>query len=148
MPPGSAPLDSQVPGSGQPQVPSAEIPAGIAPVSEQQPAAAETQATGATDELKKTHEPVIILPDRLEMGQMVNAKVKVGMIGHVMDSAHYIESIELFLNDQSIGKVDLKLGENIVAEADFQVSLVSGSQLKAVAICNVHGKWECVRGIQ
>lgn len=98
--------------------------------------------SGADEELKKTHEPVIVLPDRLEMGQNVNAKVKVGMIPHVMEETHFIQSIELFSNDQSIGKVDLNPKDNKLPEADFQVSLMAGMKLKAVIYCNMHGKWE------
>lgn len=96
----------------------------------------------ADDDLRKTHEPVIILPDRLEMGQVVNVKVKVGMIPHVMETPHHIQSIELFAGNNSLGKVELDPSKNSSAEADFQVALNSGMQLKAVAYCNVHGKWE------
>lgn len=94
------------------------------------------------DELKKTHEPVVVLPDRLEMGQIVMVKVKAGMIPHVMEDTHYIQSIELFANDQSIGKKELNPKGNKISEADFQISLAAGMKLKAVIYCNMHGKWE------
>ncbi|MDD3647038.1 MAG: desulfoferrodoxin family protein [Candidatus Dojkabacteria bacterium] len=150
MPPGGALHETQVPPvpQQQPPVPLTATSAQAGqPASDPQQSTDNSPSTGAAEELKKTHEPVIILPDRLEMGQMVNVKVKVGMIGHVMEEAHHIESIELFSNDQSIGKTDLKPGENISAEVDFQVPLTAGAQLKAVALCNVHGKWESVRSI-
>ncbi len=103
----------------------------------------ETGSPNLTDEdLRRTHEPVIILPDRLEMGQVVNVKVKVGMIPHVMETEHYIQSIELFVNGNSVGKVDFRPQENPIAEADFQLTLTTGMQLKAVEYCNIHGRWE------
>ncbi len=104
--------------------------------------------TSSPDEnLKKTHEPIFVMPDRLEMGQVVNLKVKVGMIPHVMEEAHHIQSIELYANDKLINKVELNPNDNKVPEADFQVALAKGMQLKAVAYCNVHGKWESTKTI-
>lgn len=69
------------------------------------------------------------------------------MLPHPMDKDHYIQSIELFSNEQLIGKVDLNPESNSSAEAEFQVALASGMTLKAVAYCNVHGKWESSRGV-
>jgi superoxide reductase len=113
-----------------------------------QAAAAEAPAGVLTDDdLKKTHEPIIVLPDRLEVGQTVDVKVRVGMVPHVMDDAHYIQSIELFGNGQSFGKIELNLKDNPNPEATFQVPLSSGLKLKAVIYCNVHGKWESTREV-
>jgi desulfoferrodoxin-like iron-binding protein len=122
-------------------------PAGQTPSTAPGAAPAATSGNVADEELRKTHEPVIILPDRLEMGQMVSVKVKAGMIPHVMEADHYIQSIELFANDQSIGKVDLNPKDNKLAEAEFQIALSAGMKLKAVIYCNVHGKWEVEQDI-
>lgn len=114
----------------------------------QQVAAAPAPQSDAQDPmLAKTHEPVIIMPDRLEMGQVVSIKVKVGMIGHVMEDDHFIQSIELQAADKSVGKVDLNPKQNSVAEADFKVPLNAGMQIKAVSNCNKHGRWESVMSV-
>lgn len=64
-----------------------------------------------------------------------------------MTKEHYIESIELFANDKSLGKVTLDPKSNTEASAEFQVPLAKGMKLKAVEYCNIHGKWESERGI-
>lgn len=138
--------DSVSPSSSTTQVPvapSASLAQTTSSVVPQMP----NNVGGTDEELKKTHEPIFVMPDRLEMGQVVTIKVKVGMIPHVMEEAHYIQSIELLANDKSIGKVALNPKDNPVPEADFQVALAAGMQLKAVAYCNVHGKWESVRAV-
>jgi len=81
------------------------------------------------------------------MGQTVSVNVRVGVLPHPMVKDHYIQSIELFSNDKSIGKLDLNPDSNSSAEAGFQVALAGGMTLKAVAYCNVHGKWESSRGV-
>lgn len=101
----------------------------------------------ATDELLKQHEPIFVMPERIEMGQVVTVKVKVGMIPHPMEEGHYIQSVELFAGEKSLGKKEFKPGVDMQPEADFQVPLTAGTQLKAVALCNVHGKWEGTHSI-
>jgi superoxide reductase len=123
------------------QVSQVPVPAAAVPASET-PGEAPTD-----DDLKKTHEPIVVLPDRLEMGQKVAVKVRVGMVPHVMEEGHFIQSIELFANDQSVGKIDLNAKDNPNPEADFEAALTSGLTLKAVAYCNVHGKWEATRSV-
>ena len=81
------------------------------------------------------------------MGQTVPVQIKVGMLPHPMEEDHFIQSIELFSGDQSIGKGDLTSQANPSPEVEFQVALSSGMTLKAVAYCNVHGKWESSRGL-
>jgi superoxide reductase len=149
---------AQVQGSEK-QTSATPIPQQPAPTEPQQPAPAESQQvvqepagstatpSADTDDLAKTHEPIIVLPDRLEMGQNVTVKVRVGMVPHVMDASHYIQSIELFGNDKSLGKVELNPKDNPNPEAEFQVPLQAGLTLKAVIYCNVHGKWESTRSV-
>ncbi|MFC1780374.1 desulfoferrodoxin family protein [Patescibacteria group bacterium] len=125
------------------QVPETTTPAPAVPAPESEV----SDKSPTDDDLKKTHEPIVVLPDRLEMGQTVAVKVRVGMVPHVMEEGHFIQSIELFANDKLVGKVDLNAKDNPNPEADFQVALTSGLTLKAVAYCNVHGKWEATRSV-
>ena len=62
-----------------------------------------------------------------------------------MEDSHYIQSIELFANDNSLGKITLNPKDNKFAEAEYQVPYTAGVKLKAVIYCNVHGKWESER---
>jgi len=81
------------------------------------------------------------------MGQTIPVKVKVGMLSHPMIEEHFIQSIELFAGDKSLGKVELNPKENTTAEAEFNVALSKGLKLRAIAYCNIHGMWESVRNI-
>lgn len=96
---------------------------------------------------RRTHEPIIVLPDRIEIGQRVGVKVKVGMIPHEMLNSHYIKYIKLMVDDRLIGQVELNPGKGSVPEADFEVNLKSGMNLEAYANCNVHGEWTTHRKI-
>lgn len=145
-PTGPTVAPSPVPSTGVGATSSSTLGSTMPPTATQasQPDAGSSTVPGATadEELKKTHEPVIVLPDRLEMGQTVTIKVRTGMIAHVMEDSHYIQSIELSANDQPVGKVELSPKTHKTPEADFQVSLSAGMKLKAIIYCNVHGKWE------
>ncbi|MBN2016283.1 hypothetical protein JW766_05645 [Candidatus Dojkabacteria bacterium] len=142
---GVSPLPTEQ--AAAPEEKAAEQPAQPIPTPLTTAAAEEKGPVAATDELKKTHEPIIVMPDDYEMGQSVSVKVKVGMIPHVMEDSHYIQSIELLANEQSIGKQELTPKDNPVPEAEFQVALAAGMTLKAVVYCNVHGKWEATRTV-
>jgi len=116
---------------------------GIAEPALSQPA----EVAGQDDELKKMHEPVFVMPERQEMGQVVPVKVKVGPVPHPMAQDHYIQSIELFDGDKSIGKKIFSPGVDLAAEADFQVALAEGMNLRAEVVCNMHGKWDAVQAV-
>lgn len=70
-------------------------------------------------------------------GNTVTVQCGYGII-HPMEEDHYIVYIELFQNEESIGKKMLTAGEE--AKAVFQVE--SLENLKAHAFCNTHGIWE------
>ncbi len=63
-------------------------------------------------------------------------KVKVGLVPHPMEAAHYIEFIELFIGDKMFRKF-LKSGEK--PEAVFKVE---GTVTSVRAYCNIHGLWK------
>jgi len=64
-------------------------------------------------------------------------KVKVGSVEHPMEPGHYIELIEILKDNKIIASAQLNPGEK--PEAEF--CLESADNLKARALCNVHGLW-------
>ena len=63
-------------------------------------------------------------------------KVVVGSVAHPMEDKHYIEWIELIVDSVLVYRKHLNPGET--PEATF---LVSGTDVKARAYCNLHGLW-------
>ena len=89
------------------------------------------------NDLEKKHTPVI---ERLGGDKVL---VRVGIIPHVMEEAHYIESIELYCNKALIEKKGLKSGMS--AEAEFTVvELKEEDVLMARETCNLHGLRESI----
>ena len=64
-------------------------------------------------------------------------KVKIGSVPHPMESAHYIEWVELIADEQHIFK-HLKPGD--APEAEFCVK--NGKNISAREYCNLHGLWK------
>lgn len=65
-------------------------------------------------------------------------KVKVGEIPHPMEATHYIEWIEVLVNDVSYKKF-LKPGE--APEVEFDL-LTEFEEIIVRAYCNLHGLWK------
>ena len=84
-------------------------------------------------ELEQSHVPII------EANTML-AKVTVGEEKHPMETNHWIQWIELFADDEPVGRSDLAIGE--MPEMEFEVDISKTKKLKAQALCNVHGLWE------
>lgn len=80
------------------------------------------------DAATEKHVPVI------EVGENT-VTVKVGEVPHPMEDAHYIEWIELLVDDKVYRRF-LKPGES--PEATFNVT---GSKFSAREYCNLHGHW-------
>lgn len=78
---------------------------------------------------REKHVPVIEIKDNL-------IKVKVGSVAHPMEEKHYIEWIELIV-DNKIYKKFLKPGEK--PEAEFEAK---GKKIEAREYCNLHGLWK------
>jgi desulfoferrodoxin-like iron-binding protein len=136
IPPASHTVGPTDQGQAQPIPPSQggdTVP--VAPLSQAQDDNSEEQT------LKKAHEPVFILPDDYHNAMTIPIRVRVSSVPHPMDEDHYIQSIELFANGTSVGKVELQPKENEMAEAEFQVNIQKGMVLRAVATCNRHGDW-------
>ncbi|WP_292466030.1 desulfoferrodoxin family protein [Methanolobus sp.] len=129
---------------------------------------------GNLNDSEKTHAPVIVAPDEAVAGEPFEVKVIIGNVPHVMDEEHYISQIELYLDENSVGKVEFKPTDG-VAETVFEVAgtedMIAAREIRnctvhgfglcgacgtrsaivkitAVVTCNVHGTWEDSRGIE
>jgi len=63
-------------------------------------------------------------------------KVKVGSVTHPMEDTHYIEWIELHVDDKVLRKM---LKPSDAPECEFEIK---ADQAWARAYCNVHGMWK------
>ncbi|MFA4843888.1 MAG: desulfoferrodoxin [Candidatus Margulisiibacteriota bacterium] len=86
------------------------------------------QVENTVDAAKEKHVPVI---ERSESGCLV----KIGAVPHPMEEKHYIEWIELVVDDKAYRQF-LKPGDK--PEAFFPVN---GASLTAREYCNLHGLW-------
>lgn len=82
-----------------------------------------------SEDIGKKHLPVI---EKTAKG----IKVKIGSIEHPMEQEHYIEWIEIMVND-NVGKRFLKPGDK--PEAEFPVK---HENIQIHAYCNIHGLWQ------
>ncbi len=91
---------------------------------------------------KEKHVPVIEVVKKCSLvGEgCTDVHVKIGDTLHPMEAEHYINFIELFRNNESIEKKELKPGDK--PEAVFE-NVVLGN-LKVQANCNQHGLWESI----
>jgi superoxide reductase len=87
------------------------------------------QDENTTDAAKEKHVPVI---EKISGG----VKVAVGSVPHPMEEKHYIQWIEVIVDDKSYTRF-LKPGEK--PEAVF---MVEGSGITAREYCNLHGHWK------
>ena len=84
----------------------------------------------AEQEGKEKHVPIV----EQEGGKV---SVKVGSVPHPMEQEHHIELIQVYDGDKILAEKFLHPGDEPLAE--FTVGEVS--DLKAKALCNVHGLW-------
>lgn len=87
------------------------------------------QTENTVDAAKEKHVPVI---EKTASGY----KVKVGSVAHPMEEKHYIQWIELLVDDVSYTQF-LKPGQ--APEAEF---CVKGNKVSAREYCNLHGHWK------
>lgn len=86
------------------------------------------QKENTVDAAKEKHVPVI------ERGEGT-ITVKVGSVPHPMESAHYIEWIEVIADDK-VYRAQLQPGQ--APEATFPVT---AQNIKVREYCNLHGQW-------
>lgn len=89
------------------------------------------QVENTTDAAVEKHVPVIT---KIEDG----FEVKVGETLHPMTEAHYIEWIELTVDDCWVTTAFLKPGDE--PKVTFKACL--GEKVEAKAYCNLHGYWK------
>ena len=87
------------------------------------------QSENTVDAAKEKHVPVI---EKTASGY----KVKVGSVAHPMEEKHYIQWIELVVDEVSYTQF-LKPGS--APEAEF---CVKGNKVIAREYCNLHGHWK------
>ncbi|MFK5927809.1 MAG: desulfoferrodoxin [Desulfuromusa sp.] len=88
----------------------------------------ERMTENTTDAATEKHVPVIEVADG-------SVTVKVGDVAHPMEEKHYIEWIEVLVDDK-VYRQYLQAGQP--AEATFNVAAAS---VTARAYCNLHGLW-------
>ena len=88
----------------------------------------ERMTENTTDAATEKHVPVIELVDG-------SVTVKVGDVAHPMEEAHYIEWIEILVDDK-VYRQYLQAGEPAVATFNIATTTVT-----ARAYCNLHGLW-------
>ncbi|MFZ5765873.1 MAG: desulfoferrodoxin [Thermodesulfobacteriota bacterium] len=81
------------------------------------------------DAAKEKHVPVI---EKIDGGY----RVKVGSVAHPMEEKHYIEWIDLIIDNTTVQRTFLKPG--VPPQADFRTD---GSEVSAREYCNLHGLW-------
>lgn len=92
----------------------------------------ELQEEKNQDEGLEKHTPVI---EETENGILV----KVGSMAHPMEESHFIEWIEIIVNDKRHSKKFLKSGDEPRLECKCGVEK---ENVQARAYCNVHGLWK------
>jgi len=63
-------------------------------------------------------------------------------IEHPMNPEHYIEWIEIFINDESISIKELDSEDHPSATFELDSEPFPSDKIKAQARCNLHGIWE------
>ena len=107
---------------------------------------------------EKKHIPVIEAPETVIAGEPFEVIVTVGSIPHVMEEKHYIEWIELYLQNKLMGRKELIPSSGEKARAAFRIEAEDicrncGEKsviinLRALERCNVHGIWEAYTEIK
>jgi superoxide reductase len=83
------------------------------------------------DQGQEKHVPIIEINGN-------KAKVKVGSIPHPMEETHYIQFIQLLI-DENIYTKYLKPGQ--LPEAEFEIP-TNYKEISAREYCNIHGLWK------
>ena len=90
---------------------------------------------------EKTKDPAISIEKHLPIIEKTKDKimVKVGSVPHPMEEKHYIQFIELIVNNK-IYRQELK--PNIKPEAEFCIQTTNKDKIEARELCNLHGLWK------
>lgn len=98
--------------------------------------------------LEKSHAPVISAPASVKAGELFTVEVSVGENLHGMGPSHWIEYLELAIDNEPAGKIDFQPRGFMRPKATFTVALPKDAApsgtvtLIATQCCNLHGYWE------
>jgi superoxide reductase len=99
--------------------------------------------------LEQKHTPVITVPDTIKADEFTPVKIKVGEIDHPNENSHFIQWVELYLDDIYLGRYDFTAvitSPEVEARINFIHSGLKAT-LRAIARCNMHGLWEGTKEI-
>ena len=104
-------------------------------------------ADNLTD-LEKRHLPMISAPDRVKAGKCFEATVEVGkLLEHPQDHSHFIQFIELYAGHVYVARLLLTAAmTRPILKVRVRLDRHVGP-LRALALCNMHGTWECTKDI-
>jgi superoxide reductase len=95
--------------------------------------------------LEKTHAPFITAPGKVKAGEPFTVEVSVGENLHVMGPTHWIEYIELNIDNEPAGRIDFQAKGYLKPKANFTVVLTKEAAPKGKVTlianqrCNLHG---------
>ena len=93
--------------------------------------------------LEKKHVPALEAPSAVKKGEWFTVKIKVGyLIEHPSAENHWIENIELRVDQWKLAEIEYEVGGLTAPCAEFKIRLNHDAVLKARAECNLHGTWE------
>lgn len=93
-------------------------------------------------EFEKKHIPVITIDnecDAVSEGTCMDVHVKVGEIRHVMESEHFIDFIDVYIDKKYISRV-VFTAKKMYPSVHLCLNTNSGL-LSVIAHCTVHGSW-------
>ncbi len=96
---------------------------------------------GKLSALEKKHAPLIRLPEKILPGQPFDLQLSVGQTLHPMSAGHYIDYIELYIDQQPAGRCELRPGFNDPV-VSFRLRIEGPAVLRVREYCNLHGLWE------
>ena len=98
-------------------------------------------------ETVKENIPRIIVPDMILPGAILPVKIAVGETPHVMTPHHYIQYIEMYLDNTLWTRTEFTYFATL-AEVSIPIKLNKNATIKAWAYCNLHGLWESTLDIK
>lgn len=93
-------------------------------------------------ELETMHIPVIRVKRQCSLDasvECIDVHIKIGETMHVMESEHFINSIDLYVNKRYVTRVVLT-HKMLYPASGFHLNISEGI-LTVIANCNVHGHW-------
>ena len=91
--------------------------------------------------LELKHVPVLELPSNIAAGEPFSLKITVGKNLHPMEREHFIQWVQVFVNDVWIAQALLS-PEHTQPIVEFSIILKDPGKIRAEILCNKHGVWE------